>query len=101
MKLVGQNILEKCRPKFFVKTMYSINLNILHLGEGVSLNLERYGFPRNSRFRTKVKPHLSRRHYSGNLLSGQKVERTNLQYFIHTIKWHTGKAGLWTNDLDT
>ena len=52
--------------------MHSINPNILHLVEGVSLNLESYGFPKNRPFRIKVKSHLSRRHYSGNLPSRQK-----------------------------
>ena len=84
MKLLGQNILEKCLSKFFAKAMYSRN-----------------GFPGNSRFGTKVRPHFFRRQYSRNVLSGHKKERTNLQYFIHTTKWNTQKTGRWTDGLDT
>ena len=71
-------------------------MNSIHLVEGVSLNLERYGFPRNRPFRLKVKPHFSRRFYSGNLPSGQKMEGTNPSCFFHTIIWYTGKPILWT-----
>ena len=104
IKLVGQNILEKCCTKFFFKIMHSSNSNILHLVEGVSLNLETYGFPRNRPFRIKVKSHLSRRHYSGNLPSGQKTGKDKFVMLFPHYKIAYQKSctldactfGLWT-----